>query len=392
MAWRIHEHVLRGEIDNRTRGRVIGRVWLQGVAEPLRLDLRGDPEPDLAGCVVRFENPQPLPLATAPPAQVQTGEAGYITAARKVRVYDIPVAEAYAMSKRGERPPEHLANSLYLEWFSELSGRVMIESADYRLEVSEPAWRFTAAEIAERKRQAEEGSTAFAIEVHADGTTAEWDEFRCEQMLRESDMVGEKYRRLLEQYQDHPDRERIIAREMGWDWLEEALEADAAASPEEKAEQAAALEAELEDEEQEETGPDPALEGIDWVRDDEERIVHPIYKRAKDALYGLIEELKALGRMPDIGDDALEDFVGELSMLNAKLAGALGSFTRDGYRDEAMIIAWLKRILPIHNRAVAAAEALQPGPLLTPERLVHLRTELFGLREDILNLIARLRG
>jgi hypothetical protein len=392
MAWRIHEHVLRGEIDNRTRGRVIGRVWLAGLAEPLRLDLRGDPEPDLAGCLVSFENPQPLPLVTAPPALVQTGEAGYITAARKVRVYDIPVAEAYAMSKRGETPPEHLANSLYLEWFSELSGRVMIESSDYRLEVSEPAWRFTAEEIAERKREAENGSTAFAVEVHADGTTAEWDEFRCEQLLRESDMVGEKYRRLLEQFQDHPDRERIIAREMGWTELEEALDAADAMSPEEKAALDAEADAEFEDAMLNEPEPDPALEGIDWVRDDEDRIAHPICKRARDLLYGLIEDLKAAGRLPDIGDDAVEDFFAESSLLNAKLAGALGSLASGASPDHAMIVAWLKRILPIHNRAVAAADALQASPLIAPERLAHLRTELFGIREDILALIARLRG
>lgn len=31
MAWRLHEHVLRGEIDNRARGRVTGRVWLAGI-------------------------------------------------------------------------------------------------------------------------------------------------------------------------------------------------------------------------------------------------------------------------------------------------------------------------------------------------------------------------
>ena len=31
MAWRFHEHVLRGEIDNRTRGRVTGRIWLAGM-------------------------------------------------------------------------------------------------------------------------------------------------------------------------------------------------------------------------------------------------------------------------------------------------------------------------------------------------------------------------
>ncbi len=327
MAWRIHEHVLHGEIDNRIRGRVTGRVWMHGVSEPMRLDLRGDPEPDLAGCLVRFKNPRPLPLATPPPALLQTGEAGYITAARKVRAFDVPTPEALAMMKRGETPPEHLANALYLEWFSELSGRVMIESADYRLNVSEPSWRFTAEEIAERERQAQDGSSAFATEVHADGTTTEWDEFRCEQLLRESDMVGEKYRRLLEQYQDHPDSERIIAREMGWTWLEEALD-DAAAHPEAYAEQAAEADAQFAGEALTEPELDPTREGIDWVRDDDERIVHPIYKRAKGVLYEVIDDLKAAGRMPHIGDAAMENFFEEFSLLGAKLAGALNGLAR----------------------------------------------------------------
>ena len=50
MAWRIHEHVVRGKIDNCTRGRVSGRIWLADVEQPLVLKLDGDCAPDLAGC------------------------------------------------------------------------------------------------------------------------------------------------------------------------------------------------------------------------------------------------------------------------------------------------------------------------------------------------------
>ena len=50
MAWRFHEHILRGELDNTGRGRVTGRLWLAGLAGPMTLDLRGDCAPDLAGC------------------------------------------------------------------------------------------------------------------------------------------------------------------------------------------------------------------------------------------------------------------------------------------------------------------------------------------------------
>jgi hypothetical protein len=224
MAWRLHEHVLRGKIDNRIRGQVTGEIWRAGVDEPLVLNLTGDCAPDLAGCKLSFENLNPIPMTTKPPAPDQRGPAGDITAACKVRVFDVPLEEAMAMSRRSETPPEHMANSLFLEWFSGLSGRVVIESADYCLQISEPTWRFTSQEIAERKRAIAEDTTAFAIAISEDGETDDWDEVRYEQFLRESDARTERYGRLLEKYVDHPDSERIIAREMGWSWLEEALD------------------------------------------------------------------------------------------------------------------------------------------------------------------------
>ncbi len=156
MAWRIGENVVRGEVDNRTRGRVTGRVWIAGVAEPIVLDLAGDCHPDLAGCLLRFENPEPTPLTTPPPAPRQRGTAGRITAAHKVRVFDLPFEEVLALLKKGETPPEHLASALYLEWFSALSGCVVIESADYRFEISDPVWRFNAEELSARERLAAE--------------------------------------------------------------------------------------------------------------------------------------------------------------------------------------------------------------------------------------------
>ena len=41
MAWRLHEHVLRGRIDNRGRGCVTGEIWLAGIGkdtEPVSAD------------------------------------------------------------------------------------------------------------------------------------------------------------------------------------------------------------------------------------------------------------------------------------------------------------------------------------------------------------------
>lgn len=56
MAFRIHDSVVRGEIDNRLKGIVRGNIWLEGRSEPLTLELRGNAQPDIAGCLLTFAN------------------------------------------------------------------------------------------------------------------------------------------------------------------------------------------------------------------------------------------------------------------------------------------------------------------------------------------------
>src|SRR4029077_6739239 len=153
MAWRIHDNVVRGEIDNRERGTVRGKIWLKGIAEPIALELKGNACADLAGCLLTFENPKETFSMRSEDrrAPLQRGTVGDLTASRKVRVFDMPTAEAYMRKKKKLPVPEHMANCLYLEWFSELNGRVVLESPDYKLSISPPAWRLTPEE--EENRQ-----------------------------------------------------------------------------------------------------------------------------------------------------------------------------------------------------------------------------------------------
>jgi hypothetical protein len=84
MAWRIHDSVIRGEIDNRQRDTITGRIWLHGIAEPIVLDLTGNACSDLAGCVLTFENTKET-FPMRPDAHfwpVQKGAAGDVTASR----------------------------------------------------------------------------------------------------------------------------------------------------------------------------------------------------------------------------------------------------------------------------------------------------------------------
>jgi hypothetical protein len=154
MAWRIDEFLVRGEIDNRARGRVTGRLWFAGRVEAVELDLAGNAWRDVAGRRLIFTNPQPKPGIPEGLRGEQAGVVGDITASRKVRVPEIPldqIGEYYAARKPF---PWHWGNSLYLEWFSAANGRVVIESASYELTVvGEAVWEMN--EDAERiQRQA----------------------------------------------------------------------------------------------------------------------------------------------------------------------------------------------------------------------------------------------
>lgn len=155
MARRIHEQIIRGEIDNRVRGRVTGRLWLVGRAEPVVLELEGDPWRDVAGHLFTFTNPTPRagrPGAIDGLSPVQRGRVGDITASRRVKVPDCAPEELKARLAAGRAFPWRWGNCLYLEWHGEADGRVVVESASYRIEIApDPAWSMTDSEERERR-------------------------------------------------------------------------------------------------------------------------------------------------------------------------------------------------------------------------------------------------
>ncbi|MEY2880446.1 MAG: hypothetical protein RLZZ15_2826, partial [Verrucomicrobiota bacterium] len=236
MAWRIDEHVVRGEIDNRTRGRVTGRIWFAGRAEPVALDLAGNAWRDLAGRRLEFVNPEPVASADALEglAAQQTGTVGDITASRKVKVPDIPmsqIGEYYAAKKKWTW---HWGNSLYLEWFSERNGRVVIESASYTLTISpDIAWDMTTAEEETQRGANAEGMTDFMQQLGEaiiaerkakgqpiDDTPAEWNEpppqteAEAEKMQADSDRLSDRIQARLDREGPDADYEKILEEEL----------------------------------------------------------------------------------------------------------------------------------------------------------------------------------
>lgn len=410
MAWRIHDNVVRGEIDNRERGIVRGKIWLKGIGEPVTLDLTGNACADLAGCLLAFENTKETfaMRSDARLAPLQCGTVGDLTASRKVRVCDMPTEEVYLRKKKKLPVPEHMANCIYLEWFSELNGRVVIESTDYKVTISPPAWRLTSEEEENRQKEAAAGfsgfmqklSDALEAETHEPPQEKEWDEFDYEKFMRESDARTDKYGELLDKYMDHPDRDRLIAKEMGWGWLEEALDEE---KEENEAEQQFNPEVEGESEGSREEGfefpdelpdlqPDPATEGIDWVRDKHGHTCHPLALRALDGSVALWRKCDELG-LRKTEDEDLCNLISEYQITSAKLAGALNglAYGRD-LREGAFIVAYLKRAIGHLHAAQNALEKVTPKKMLPDDLIETVRKELFGIREEILRLMDEFRG
>ena len=401
MAWRIDISVVRGEIDNRTKGIVKGRLWFHDVSEPVAFELAGNACSDLAGCLLEFENqeathPLPREFTLAGPFR---GVAGDVTASRKVRLAEHDdEGTITATDKWG--------NAMYLEWFLPAHGRMVIESTDFRLRVSAPEWKLSGEEEAERKRASEAAFLGFLDGLDAALSKAEsqtpsadkpdWDEFDYEKLLRESDARSDKYSELLDRYMDHPDREEIVGRLMGWDESGDGDEAEPGLATEGGAESEPAADDRplhlLEEEGEDDLKPDPATEGVDWVREPDGDISHPLSLRVFNSSMALWRAAKSADASGTAELD-LDELVGEFQITGAKLAGVLDTlaYGRD-LEHGPFIVATLKRALSHLHRAQGALERVTPRQLLRAETVTATRKELFEIREEILRLMQEFRA
>ena len=396
MAWRIDEAVIRGEIDNTVEGRTTGRIWLSGRAEPVVLSLIGDCWRDLAGTRLRFENPSPIPAADAAALDAdQAGIVGDMTASRKNKVPTVSDEELSRLYQSKSEVPFVWRNSLYLEWFSEINGRVVIESTDYILEVSNYTWKMDEdAENAQKLANLNSMRDFMAQVIRrrepggdepADSESL--DEFAWEERLKESDRLTDAYQEVLEKYMEDSDSERKEAFVMGWDGLLDAL-----------AERDEAGDGNFRD-----RGPDFGPEGGDSAGfggtdndfldfEDEEsdgEEEHPLQVQAQEL---------ALRAMDVIHEQEGEDTPGDqliyhLLQVSGKLAGALNGHSGDYEPEPGYVLAVLKRCLNWLNEAVGACQQLMaveedPDQLAA---LAHLRSTAFEIRDGIVQLRRELK-
>ncbi len=172
MAWRPSEWVLAGELDNTNLGWTTGWLRIEGIEEPLQLKLAGNCHPDLAGWRFKIVRTDPIPDWAEPLshsekiATDQSGHVGDITADQLLKQFECSVEEFLERTRAGDPPPTTLHKALYLEWFSNNNGRVVIQST--RLAVrrqGERAFELTDDEWAEQARQNSEEMTHFMLQL-----------------------------------------------------------------------------------------------------------------------------------------------------------------------------------------------------------------------------------
>jgi hypothetical protein len=403
MAWRIDEHLLRGEIDNRVRGRVTGRLWFAGRAEPVVLDLAGNAWRDLAGRRLEFVNPAPVPGSLAGFAARQEGTAGDITASRKVKVPDIPLDQIGAYYEARRPWPWHWGNSLYLEWFGARNGRVVIESASYQLTISpEAAWDMTPAEE-EQQRAANAAAMAGFMERLESAVAAEQTgdvgpvptEAEAETMQADADRLTDRVMARIEREGDATDFEKILAEEIERARRERG-EPDP--TPGQEAERArwieemnAAVAGTIEDEAAEAWKHGDGAEAGDGP--DEE---HPLAARAFALTLRVMRDTEQRGWIPaDAGPEhPVAELVADISKAGAKLAGALNG--REDWPPPlefcAHAIVRLKRAAGYLEDAALAAGSCRDDSLVEPEWLEGVMAEVTAIASATDALIAEQRA
>ncbi len=200
-----------------------------------------------------------------------------------------------------------------------------------------------------------------------------WDEYQWERFLQQQDRKTEQYFELFEKYQDHPDRDEIIAREMGW---------SASEDEDEEEEEGESDWIEVVDED------DDASEEEDEDAAEFEELQHSeVYMQSMELnrrVFTLVEDRDTLKDHP-----VAVELATRVAICGAKLAAALCG---DDLSEVGMTIAYLKRGLKAANDALGAAFRLHEAGMIDADDLESITSLLFPIRECIVDMMGEYRA
>ena len=198
-----------------------------------------------------------------------------------------------------------------------------------------------------------------------------WDEYEWERFLQRQDQKTEKYMELLEKYIDDPQRDEIVAREMGWchpngggddDWSEE-------------------LESPVEDEANGDLADDSIGEGAESFEQ------HVLYRAAFSLTIWIDRLFESQNALQN--DPAAVKLATHAALASAKLAAALSD---EEAEELGMTIAYLKRSLKAITVAMDASAQLIAEKSITREQHSALQQRIFQVRDGIILLMGEFRG
>ena len=203
------------------------------------------------------------------------------------------------------------------------------------------------------------------------GSERVWDEYDWERFLQEQDQKTEKYMQLVETYLDDPQRDEIIAREMGWTQLLEAKD----------------WSAEVDALFERDPGADDDLDQDGMESTAETFQEHGLYQAAF-ALTIWIDQL--FDQTPLLQNEpAAIKLATHSALASAKLAAALSG---DDVDEIGMTIAYLKRALKAITISMNAAAQLLSEKLITGTQHSILQQRLFQVRDGIITLMGEYRA
>ncbi len=228
------------------------------------------------------------------------------------------------------------------------------------------------------------------------GTPELWDEYEWERFLQQQDRKTEQYFALFEKYANDPDRDEIIAREMGWNQVVGSDDDD-----EDEEEPWAALGFLDDDDEDEEFDDDLDEsdeitnifeEGDEEDSEDEEDDQFEELRNSEVYLQSM-ELNRRVFALVEERDNLKENLVAvematRIAVCGAKLAAALCG---DEYSEVGMTIAYLKRSLKAATDSLNSAVQLHESGLLDVDDLRSLTDLLFPVREKIVDLMSEYR-
>ncbi len=201
-----------------------------------------------------------------------------------------------------------------------------------------------------------------------------WDEYEWERFLQQQDQKTEKYLELLEKYIDDPQRDEIVAREMGWchqveesseDWQNEVED--------------------FFDDESEDSG---SIAGYEQGSDPIESFEQHVLYRAAFSLTIWIDRLFE-GNTKLQNDPAAVKLATHAALASAKLAAALSD---EEAEELGMTIAYLKRSLKAITVALDASAQLIAEKSLTRQQHAALQKRIFQVRDGTILLMGEFRG